>query len=387
LKNEITTRQDLLAYYLQHQISPVRQDISDLDRHLQRRDSLYRHLGLPAGFLAGRTVLEVGPGSGHNSLHVARCLPLRLDLVEPNPTGRAGIRQLYGEFARPHTLPRLIEQRLEDFTPEIAYDVVIAEAWLGCSPHEQKLMRKLSGMVKPGGLLITTFTSAAGMLATSLRRLLGDRLIQSVTGLTEQTALLQQAFASHLATMPDMSRPHEDWIQDNLLNPAFFTSCLMPDMLLDSVDPALSFYQSYPNFSTDWRWYKTLYGDHRQFNEVFLRDYHAVSHNFYDHLSLLPARSPDGNRDLEQLAFALIQLQAECWNRGVAPDQADIIARLSALGHALGAMSAAWAAGLDEVIALYRHAAITPEQIAGMVAFRPIFGRELVYIALYREII
>ena len=43
--------QDHLGFYLEHEISPVRQDISNLDKHMERRGSLYRYLGLPSGFL------------------------------------------------------------------------------------------------------------------------------------------------------------------------------------------------------------------------------------------------------------------------------------------------------------------------------------------------
>ena len=36
-------------FYRQEEISPVAQDISDLDRHFQRRQALYRHLGISPG--------------------------------------------------------------------------------------------------------------------------------------------------------------------------------------------------------------------------------------------------------------------------------------------------------------------------------------------------
>lgn len=99
------TFQDHLQFYLANKISPVRQDISDLQSHLDRRQSLYQRLGVPRQFITGKNVLEVGPGSGHNSLYVASCLPSELNLVEPNPVGREGIAELYSHFTLPHTRP------------------------------------------------------------------------------------------------------------------------------------------------------------------------------------------------------------------------------------------------------------------------------------------
>lgn len=43
---QIQTKVDHLEFYKKNKISPVRQDISDLSRHLDRRGSLYRYLGL-----------------------------------------------------------------------------------------------------------------------------------------------------------------------------------------------------------------------------------------------------------------------------------------------------------------------------------------------------
>ncbi|SVE28106.1 uncharacterized protein METZ01_LOCUS480960, partial [marine metagenome] len=74
-----------LDYYLEKNISPVEQDISDFGRHLDRREALYRSLGIYSNAIKGKRVLEVGPGSGQNSLHLAHSMPEELVLVEPNP--------------------------------------------------------------------------------------------------------------------------------------------------------------------------------------------------------------------------------------------------------------------------------------------------------------
>ncbi|MGA9298697.1 MAG: hypothetical protein WBW45_00465, partial [Bradyrhizobium sp.] len=58
-----------LGYYIEHGISPVTYRTDDIGAHFDRRDSLYRSLGLPSIAFKSADVLEVAPGSGQNSLY------------------------------------------------------------------------------------------------------------------------------------------------------------------------------------------------------------------------------------------------------------------------------------------------------------------------------
>ena len=104
-----------LDYYIKHNISPVRYDLSSVDAHFERRASLYRSLGLLPLTFRHADVLEVAVGSGQNSFYVASLQPRSLTLLEPNPRGIADIQALYGNQKIPHTAPTLIEKKLEDF--------------------------------------------------------------------------------------------------------------------------------------------------------------------------------------------------------------------------------------------------------------------------------
>src|SRR5690606_26053965 len=118
-----------IDFYAGNGISPVAQDISDLSRHFRRRDSLYRFLGLPPAFLRGRSVLEFGPGSGHNALFTASLSPARYLLVDGNPKGLADTRRLLAEhrLAEPcEVVPSLFE----DFATNERFDLVLAEGLL-----------------------------------------------------------------------------------------------------------------------------------------------------------------------------------------------------------------------------------------------------------------
>ncbi len=383
--DQIQTKVDHLQFYMEYNISPVRQDIADLSRHFDRRGSLYRYLGLPRLFFRSKDVLEVGPGSGHNSLYVASCFPKSYDLLEPNPTGQAGIRQLYDEFSIDHTFPHLIKQRLEDFTPERKYDVVISECWLGVSQHERQMMAKLGTFLKPDGILIITLASPIGAAANAFRRLLSDMLTWESASMEDKTEILVQAFGSHLATMQDMTRPYEDWVQDCMINPGFMTICPTPEMFMEGLGDEFSIYNSYPRFDTDWRWYKSLYGENRRFNERYMESYYTNSHNFYDYNSLYPQRDPAKNIALEEQCFRLLSLIVDMEEKRDQSYYNEITGVVKEIQRNLAEVSSSWAEGIEEFLTLFQKGKGTVEQVSRMEKLKPVFGRELLYVSATRE--
>jgi hypothetical protein len=378
--------QDHLEFYLENRISPVRQDISDLQKHLERRSTLYRRLGVPARHITGNRVLEVGPGSGHNSLYLAACRPAALDLVEPNPVGRQGIEALYATFAIEHTAPRVIPQSLEEFEGPGDYDIVIAEAWLGSTPHELGMIGKLSRQVKQGGILILTLQSPVGMLANMLRRLLAYELITAATDIATRTSVLLEAFGPHLSTMCAMSRLHEDWIQDTLLNPAALTSVITPSILLSALD-GYGVYETYPRFITDWRWYKELTGGNKSLNPALLDCWRQQSHNFLDAASPPTALElPDnGNARLEAASQRLIDYLIECESRNVRPDRTVALDTVESIADLLATASSPMGQAIIEFIDIYRKPVAIASEVAAMRTFGRVFGRELVYISFIRD--
>lgn len=57
-------KNDFLEYYGRYNISPVKQDIQNIDIHFARRKKLYRQCGVPVLAFRDADVLEVGPGGG-----------------------------------------------------------------------------------------------------------------------------------------------------------------------------------------------------------------------------------------------------------------------------------------------------------------------------------
>lgn len=281
----------LLDFYQQHGISPVRQDITDLPAHFARRAHLYRSLGLPPMAVRDRTVLEVGPGGGENARYTLSLRPQVYVAVEPNPVAREALLALQG--------PVLIDpRRLEDFasTEGFLFDLVLCEGLLGLSGTDSHaLLEQLVRHVAPGGLLVITCIDAISDHAEVLRRAQTQRLLreQKLIGayLTEQVAVLRPVFAPHLATLTGMTRSVDDWIVDNLLNPASIGPTFSIPDACAQLAGRFEVLGCSPRFLTDWRWYKAQTPG----NQWAIDSYWTQAHNLMDYRTVKAARPPGAN--------------------------------------------------------------------------------------------
>jgi 2-polyprenyl-3-methyl-5-hydroxy-6-metoxy-1,4-benzoquinol methylase len=386
-KSKIKNKFDHLEYYLENEISPVRQDIENLNQHLDRRGALYTSIGLPELLIEGKKVLEVGPGSGHNSLYVASCNPQLYDLLEPNKSAWKDIEKLYSENAKKIKLiqPNIIKKKLEDFDTNEKYDIVISEGWLGINDNERQLMKKLSEFVKPNGILVTTISPSVGYFSNLIRRILSWKIVDCNGSLQDNTSKLMKAYTSHLDTMKDMSRHAEDWCQDTLLNPGWYTLSTTPSMFIEDIGDNFSIYGSYPKITMDWRWYKSLYGSGRRFNEVFLEAYYRNIHNFFDHNIVLESIDKEFNLELENCVFTLNNLAKQRENNGNTVIDYEVIHSINTVFDKLIEIHPYWSKPLGEVINLIKGNNFSVEDLSKMQEFKQIFGRELMYVSAIKE--
>jgi SAM-dependent methyltransferase len=372
-----------LDYYTRHGINPVRYDTSDLRRHLERRASLYRTLGITPLAVRGARVLEVAPGTGQNSLYLARLHPTTLTLVEPNPVAGEDIAAVYAEPGAAPIVPRVVPCRFEEFENAEPYDIVVCENWLGDAPHERRLMRKLGRLVADGGLLVVTAVSPVGILPNVLRRALSNKLTDPDDPFAARTAALSQAFGPHLRTISSMTRGVTDWVHDNMLNPAYFGILMTVPMAVGELGGSFDLLGASPSFAADWRWFKGLCGAERDFNRHALAEYRAGLHNFFDHRAVLPARDPARNVELESAALAV----AHAVRRWEA-DQGDADGVEAAVRRVIAGIAdlpAAWSAGLDEFLDAFAEPGLTPEAVASLPRFSPLFGRETIYLSFEKR--
>lgn len=382
-----------LDYYKAHGIAPVHYDLVDLQAHFDRREALYRSLGLPAVAFKGVDVLEVAPGTGQNSTYVATRRPRTLHLVEPNPAGLAAISATYAGLTVEHTRPLISDSRLEEFDPGRSYDVVICENWLGALPSEQALIGKLASLVSPGGCLVLTVVPLSGFFPNVMRKLLALRIAPPTIDFETRTSLLVRAFGPHLATMPAMTRSHRDWVHDCMINPHYLNVALPLETALAAVGPGMEILQTFPRFAPDWRWFKGLVGSNRRFNEVVLEAQEANIHNFIDHRRVLPARPAGTDAGLDR-AFVEAHKVALAWQAAflagdaaaVAQAGQDIERLVAQIGGALSLVDPESAAALAEFAQVWRREPVDVETVAGMGPFAGLFGRETVYVSMTRTL-
>ncbi len=371
-----------LEYYKQHGINPVRYDTSDIAHHYQRRASLYRSLGITALTIRGANILEVAPGTGQNSLYLAQHSPASLTLVEPNPAAQNDIRNLYSQVMVT-TKPELVCERLEEFDPESKFDIVICENWLGNSHHERGVLRKLSTFVADGGILVITAVSPVGMLPNMLRRALSYRLTSSTESFKLKTSILAEAFGKHLKSISDMTRNTTDWIHDNMLNPAYLGVLLTVPMALQELRGEFDLLATNPRFGSDWRWFKTLHGSNRKFNEHMLDQYYHGVHNFLDYRTVLQPRCGDKNIQLEANSFAVAESIVN-WEAGYS-EASDVAFAITRVKNTIDDLPKSYGQSIDEFLYAFSHDDISPHLIANLAEFSQMFGRETIYLSFEKR--
>ena len=277
------SRPAFVAFYEENHISPVSQDITDLNHHFQRRESLFRSLGIVPAFIKGTKCLEFGPGSGHNALYTANLSPMQYDLVEGNLIGALEVRERLAIFSTVCTQINVHHTLFNDFQAERKFDLVWAE---GCLPHQSdplKMLVHVASFVRNGGLLCVTSCNGISYLSETLRRLFRDRFFDASGDVHEQARKLTPFLQPHLQYLRGMSRPVEDWILDNIVQPLQERLLLSMPEVITCLDGRFDVYGSSPRFLTDWRWYKDIVGNDRGFNELALVNYYQNNLNLLDY--------------------------------------------------------------------------------------------------------
>lgn len=381
----------LLKYYLKHGISPVCYLANDLSEHLERRQSLYNMLGLPGILFRGKKILEIAAGSGQNSLYVALQRPSRYVIVEPNPVALKQIEETYRDFSGPHTRPEIIPITLEEYPSKELFDVVICEGWLGSSRHERSLVGSLADRVAPGGMIILTALSISGWLANLVRYCMIQKLLTNKPcGYDSRVGLVLKALSSHLRTISGMTRRHEDWVKDNMVNTTYLDQGLTLEMILKKTSPkGFTVFGASPDFITEWRWFKQLHGGNTRTNENAMACYERHSHDFLDYRRTFGQRTPAANRELNKWSVAL--LAALSRSKTKAPHELNrayfrgIVQILHRIGKNLQSVSTDLNAACNEAIKILNTPETTPSAIAAMKHYRSWFGRETLYFSLTRS--
>jgi ubiquinone/menaquinone biosynthesis C-methylase UbiE len=369
-------------FYRSNQISPVAQDISDLRRHLDRRDALYRHLGLVPGWLRGRTVIEFGPGSGYNALHTASPAPSRYVMVDGNPTGLNAARGLLANRF-PATQFAFVETMIEDFETDERFDLVICEGTIPFQMDPPAFLRRVARFAVPGGVVVTTCVDGISMLAETLRRLAGALLFHPEWSTAEKLKVLLPVFSPHLATLAGMSRSHEDWILDQIVQPLVGRLLSIDDAIV-ALDAEFDTLGTSPRFMADWRWHKDIHGDAKRYNLVAREAYVRNLHNLTDYRLAGDPRPAEGNRRLLALGDALFyQVQ-----HFIATRDAGVLAAVLESVTEIATLCLEFAPVISAALADYRRALVQWQATGSLPpfgGFAACFGRGQQYLSFIRR--
>lgn len=364
----------------------MHQDISNLAKHMQRREKLYRLLGVPMILLNGRKVLEVGPGGGYNALALLKW-GVQLDLVEPNPKAQEELVALFGEYGIEKQMWRLYPEKIEQFVPEDRqqqYPVILAEGFLPGLSERKEIIRKLSSLLLPGGVIVVNCIDDMSCFFELVRRIVGFRLIQlaGVDEFEEQVRLLSRAFKSHLQSLGNASRPVEDWVMDQLLNPWMYGTLFSLADAVREFGPQFQFLGSSPDMFVNFSWYKDLAYDT---NAEMIRQFEVKRHLLLSMNVEGEVRPAEENENLVELISSLRRCAEQFEQGQTSLLLAEIIMILQQILRVIAQVDERCAEALLEAIDMLKDDKLSAQKVSDAQYFSTAFGRGLQYISLVKD--
>lgn len=297
-----------LKHYRQHKIAPTRQDISDIESHVNRRKALYRVLGAPPPLFENRKVLEVGPGGGYNSIVTAQFKPLKYTIVEPNPTGFSNTVDLFKEHHIDMSGVEIINSKIETLSLNGQYDIIICEGLIPGIVDKNQILIKLDTLLKSGGVLILTCVDEISGFFEVMRYYFAHQLTKTTQGFDEKVDIAVRAFGSHLDTLVGMSRLKEDWCADVLFGAATLNNDFSLKICIEFFCNNYYVYGFSPNTFTDFRWYKQLPNNPFEFNQYYVKQFDRKKHNLIHYKVATSDRSEEENAELLFFCQTVVKL-------------------------------------------------------------------------------
>lgn len=205
-----------LDFYASKSIIPVHQDMSDITGHFARRTALYHHLGVTMNCVRGRSVIEFGPGTGDNAVHISSWGPALYVLVDGNP---ASIEALKQKSAALLAKSEIHYSDILNYVDMRHFDVVLCEALIPGQRQPAEFLQRIASFVAPSGLLVCTSISPESYLAETCRRMILPIFATHFPDLGARIEALTRFFTPDLESLPGMSRLHADWVLDNIIHP------------------------------------------------------------------------------------------------------------------------------------------------------------------------
>ncbi len=371
-----------VEFYGKHGISPVHQDIDNFRLHMLRREKLYRTLGLPLCAFSRKTIIEIGPGGGYNSLAFFNW-GANVVFVEPNPTAQDELGLLLVQHGILNERWELFPVRIEEMASNgRGYDIVIAEGFLPGINNAIEVVNKIADLVNPGGVAVVTCVDAISYFFEILKRIIANRLIQQTDNFEEQVGILSRAFSSHLKNLKYASRPVEDWVIDQFLNPAGYGELFSIIDCIKAFGNDFELMGSSPLMFTNYSWYKNVDFD---FSNSIVEQFNRKRHSLLLWNMDASERRTELNERLLQVCEAVRKLAGEFECQRSPGIIKDIVEQLNEVIVLTNDLDSRIAAAINEAISLLKEDNLNAEKVANAVAFAAAFGRGQQYVSMVRK--
>lgn len=209
---------------------------------------------------------------------MARKRKKRIDLVEANPTGIKEMKELFQQQGISQNQFQIYECTIEEFDNKKYYDIIIAEGFIHAISNAKQVIYKLCSMLKPNGIIVITCMDECGVFVEEIKRLVIDVITKNMNNYKEKVKVYTEFFEPQFSKLQGMSRSVEDWVKDDMLNPAFHNDNLL------SLEKAINIFPdnycmlgSSQKIFTDYSWYKDLSYNER---ENIIKQFKQKQHNF-----------------------------------------------------------------------------------------------------------
>ena len=291
-----------LDFYAKHGSGLVSRQIGDLSNFFRQREALFLTLGIPPGFVEGRSVLEFGPGTGHNSLFTDSLEPSRYVLVDGGREILSAAKARLSANTNTAVDRTFVVSLFEEFETTEKFDLVIAEACIPNQVDPAETFRMMCKFVSPGGMMLFTTVSAATWLSEIVRRLVKVEISNHSKRQEEVLDLLEEKLTGHFTSLQGMSRTPRDWMLDNLIQPLFGGRLFSVPEAVDQLPSDFVIAGTSPRFFQDWSWYKEVDSSSGPQHMSFVNSYFSNIANFVDKRKIHPPHDVEIGREIEKLS-------------------------------------------------------------------------------------
>ena len=184
---------DYIEYYDKNKISPVKQNIDDFNKHINKRIALLRHLGIHPNLIKGKSILEVGSGGGYNSMAIYNLKPSRYTIVEPNITGYSELIKNFNKFGFNDNV-HFENCLLEDFKNDEKFDIIFCEGLIPGLKDSQAFLNMLVSKLMYNGIVVFTVSDEICTFFEIVKRHIANIITKNINNFDDKINILTKIF-------------------------------------------------------------------------------------------------------------------------------------------------------------------------------------------------